>query len=250
VLVDGRTLTKLPLGDTLRAALQAAPPAARPISRLRAVCQRAAVLSASKRRGSSCGGRRRARPTRSLRAYRAMTGYVVCPGRRGPRLCDRSARAMVETARTPGAGASMRSAPRASRLGRACLESADSCGKACFAAIPEFPNLKPGEPQDVLSCAVSPLKTRAGYRGEDTFIIEPSQTGRQRTSFTRRRDGKESSKQAQTECGIHEAGAAEPRALEVVGAKPIPRTEVTKKLWAYIKKNGLQDKKTNDDQVG
>ncbi len=29
----------------------------------------------------------------------------------------------------------------------------------------------------------------------------------------------------------------------VVGSKPIPRTEVTKKLWAYIKKNGLQDKK-------
>ena len=30
---------------------------------------------------------------------------------------------------------------------------------------------------------------------------------------------------------------------EVVGSKPLPRTEVTKKLWAYIKKNGLQDKK-------
>jgi chromatin remodeling complex protein RSC6 len=29
----------------------------------------------------------------------------------------------------------------------------------------------------------------------------------------------------------------------VVGNKPIPRTELTKKLWAYIKKNGLQDKK-------
>jgi len=29
----------------------------------------------------------------------------------------------------------------------------------------------------------------------------------------------------------------------VVGSKPLPRTEVTKKLWAYIKKNGLQDKK-------
>ena len=29
----------------------------------------------------------------------------------------------------------------------------------------------------------------------------------------------------------------------VVGPKAIPRTEVTKKLWAYIKKNGLQDKK-------
>lgn len=29
----------------------------------------------------------------------------------------------------------------------------------------------------------------------------------------------------------------------VVGAKAMPRTEVTKKLWAYIKKHGLQDKK-------
>jgi upstream activation factor subunit UAF30 len=30
---------------------------------------------------------------------------------------------------------------------------------------------------------------------------------------------------------------------EVVGSKPIPRTEVTKKLWLYIKKNKLQDQK-------
>jgi chromatin remodeling complex protein RSC6 len=30
---------------------------------------------------------------------------------------------------------------------------------------------------------------------------------------------------------------------EVVGSKGLPRTELTKKLWAYIKKNGLQDKK-------
>src|SRR6185369_5678246 len=29
----------------------------------------------------------------------------------------------------------------------------------------------------------------------------------------------------------------------VVGSTPLPRTELTKKLWAYIKKNGLQDKK-------
>ena len=27
------------------------------------------------------------------------------------------------------------------------------------------------------------------------------------------------------------------------GSKPLPRTELTKKLWAYIKKNGLQDSK-------
>jgi chromatin remodeling complex protein RSC6 len=29
----------------------------------------------------------------------------------------------------------------------------------------------------------------------------------------------------------------------VVGEGPMPRTEVTKKLWAYIKKNALQDQK-------
>jgi upstream activation factor subunit UAF30 len=34
----------------------------------------------------------------------------------------------------------------------------------------------------------------------------------------------------------------------VVGNKPMPRTEVTKKLWAYIKKNNLQDK-TNKRQI-
>jgi len=29
----------------------------------------------------------------------------------------------------------------------------------------------------------------------------------------------------------------------VVGSKPLPRTELTKKLWDYIKKNKLQDAK-------
>jgi chromatin remodeling complex protein RSC6 len=30
---------------------------------------------------------------------------------------------------------------------------------------------------------------------------------------------------------------------QVVGSKPLPRTEVTSALWRYIKKNGLQDSK-------
>src|ERR1700681_3015365 len=29
----------------------------------------------------------------------------------------------------------------------------------------------------------------------------------------------------------------------VVGSSPMPRTELTKKIWGYIKRNGLQDKK-------
>jgi chromatin remodeling complex protein RSC6 len=28
----------------------------------------------------------------------------------------------------------------------------------------------------------------------------------------------------------------------IIGSTPLPRTEVTKKVWEYIKKNGLQDK--------
>jgi len=30
---------------------------------------------------------------------------------------------------------------------------------------------------------------------------------------------------------------------EVIGNKPIPRTEIVRKIWDYIKKNNLQDKK-------
>lgn len=30
---------------------------------------------------------------------------------------------------------------------------------------------------------------------------------------------------------------------EIVGGKALPRTQVVKKLWEYIKKNDLQDKK-------
>jgi upstream activation factor subunit UAF30 len=30
---------------------------------------------------------------------------------------------------------------------------------------------------------------------------------------------------------------------EVIGSKPLPRTQIIKKIWDYIKKNGLQDKK-------
>ncbi len=34
-----------------------------------------------------------------------------------------------------------------------------------------------------------------------------------------------------------------PELAAVVGKGPMPRSEVVKELWAYIKKNGLQDEK-------
>ena len=41
----------------------------------------------------------------------------------------------------------------------------------------------------------------------------------------------------------------------VIGSSAMPRTEVTKKIWGYIKRNGLQDKKNKrminaDDKLG
>ena len=30
---------------------------------------------------------------------------------------------------------------------------------------------------------------------------------------------------------------------KITGERPLPRTEVVKKIWAYVKKNNLQDKK-------
>jgi len=32
-----------------------------------------------------------------------------------------------------------------------------------------------------------------------------------------------------------------PELAAIVGESPLPRTEVTKRLWVYIKKHGLQD---------
>ena len=36
---------------------------------------------------------------------------------------------------------------------------------------------------------------------------------------------------------------ASPALAEVIGTKPLPRTEIVKKIWEYIRKNNLQDKK-------
>ena len=42
---------------------------------------------------------------------------------------------------------------------------------------------------------------------------------------------------------------------DIIGDKPVARTEIVKKLWAYIKKNDLQDKKNRrminaDEKLG
>ncbi len=49
-------------------------------------------------------------------------------------------------------------------------------------------------------------------------------------------------KQKKTSAFMKPVGVSEALA-EIVGKGPMPRTEVTKKLWDYIKKNKLQDAK-------
>jgi len=60
------------------------------------------------------------------------------------------------------------------------------------------------------------------------------------------------SKKAPAKAGAKKAGAGQglmrevqlsPDLAAIIGNKPMPRTEVTKKIWEYIKANGLQDQK-------
>jgi upstream activation factor subunit UAF30 len=86
------------------------------------------------------------------------------------------------------------------------------------------------------------------YPEEEVFIIERIQTARPgATGAAEQSQGDEMAKKAAAKRKPNAAfmKPVQPSAAlsEVVGSKPIPRTEVTKKLWAYIKKNGLQDKK-------
>jgi len=46
---------------------------------------------------------------------------------------------------------------------------------------------------------------------------------------------------AKANSGFSKPMTLSPELQEVVGAGPMPRTEVTKALWVYIKKNNLQD---------
>jgi upstream activation factor subunit UAF30 len=75
-----------------------------------------------------------------------------------------------------------------------------------------------------------------------------------RRSFTRRRNIREEDDMAKRSttkkktarkpsAAFMKPMSPSPALAEVVGSKAIPRTEVTKKLWAYIKKNKLQDAK-------
>lgn len=55
--------------------------------------------------------------------------------------------------------------------------------------------------------------------------------------------GKKSKKGGKKNSAFMKPMKVSPDLAEVIGKGPYPRTEVTKKLWAYIKRNKLQDQK-------
>ena len=65
-----------------------------------------------------------------------------------------------------------------------------------------------------------------------------------------KKGGKKAAKKGGKKAAKRKPNAAFMKAMQpdaalgaVVGSSPMPRTEVTKKIWGYIKRNGLQDSK-------
>jgi upstream activation factor subunit UAF30 len=78
----------------------------------------------------------------------------------------------------------------------------------------------------------SPAKKSAAKKGGAKKAAKPA-----------KKAAKKSGAKRTPNAAFMKAMTPSPALANVVGASPLPRTEVTKKLWAYIKKNGLQDKK-------
>jgi upstream activation factor subunit UAF30 len=60
---------------------------------------------------------------------------------------------------------------------------------------------------------------------------------------TTRKAAKKSGKKRTPSAAFMRAVQPDSQLAAVVGSSPLPRTELTKKLWSYIKRNGLQDSK-------
>ncbi len=62
-------------------------------------------------------------------------------------------------------------------------------------------------------------------------------------SGARRKKAKRSGAKRTPNAAFMKAMTPSAQLATVVGSNPLPRTEVTKKLWSYIKRKGLQDSK-------
>src|SRR5205823_14114466 len=83
------------------------------------------------------------------------------------------------------------------------------------------------------------VRVRAVFRGESA-----SPTGRNTRMAAKKAAKKPAKKTARKpNAAFMKAMQPSPALAKIVGDKPLPRTEVVKKLWQYVKRNNLQDKK-------
>jgi upstream activation factor subunit UAF30 len=78
----------------------------------------------------------------------------------------------------------------------------------------------------------------------------PKKTARKAAKKAPKKAAKKTAKKAPKKKSARKPNAAfmaplnlSPALAEVVGSKPLPRTQIIKKIWDYIKKNNLQDSK-------
>jgi chromatin remodeling complex protein RSC6 len=89
----------------------------------------------------------------------------------------------------------------------------------------------------------SPLRLVAGTRSESQHLISiPDRSFRGETEMAKKK-AKKAGKKRKPNAAFMKAMTPSGPLASVVGSSAMPRTEVTKKIWAYIKRNGLQDKK-------
>jgi chromatin remodeling complex protein RSC6 len=69
----------------------------------------------------------------------------------------------------------------------------------------------------------------------------PTKAAAAKKAAPRRRRRRRLRQEARSQRGLHEGDDPSAALAAVIGDKAIPRTEVTRKIWEYIKKNGLQD---------
>jgi upstream activation factor subunit UAF30 len=78
--------------------------------------------------------------------------------------------------------------------------------------------------------------------GGENFQIEQRTPFRGETEMAKKK-AKKAGKKRKPNAAFMKAMTPSSTLAAVVGSSAMPRTEVTKKIWGYIKRNGLQDKK-------
>ena len=86
-------------------------------------------------------------------------------------------------------------------------------------------------------------KKKKGKKKSSSRKSSARKSSRKATKKTRKTKRKSSGKKRTPNAAFMKPMQPSSDLASVVGSSPMPRTEVTKKLWQYIKRKGLQDSK-------